>query len=205
LKIVHKRIEEGKIAIRNERRDALERLKAQEKNKEISQDEHNSSNQLQKLTDSYTVNMNKSAKIKKKRSWLSSRQTLRFTERARMNLTAENILPLPVHIAIVPDGTGDGRERGLPRLSGHREGVLNMMRMIQYISNTHQILSLLQFFALRIGTARTDTRLVKLCRTFLMSSSIKSRENIRIRHIGRLNGLPSVCKSDSTRSNFNSQ
>jgi ribosome recycling factor len=67
LKIVHKRIEEGKIAIRNERRDALERLKAQEKNKEISQDEHKQfQNQLQKLTDSYTVNMEQIGKDKEK-------------------------------------------------------------------------------------------------------------------------------------------
>ena len=67
LKIVRRRIEEGKIAIRNERRDALERLKTQEKNKEISQDEHKLfQNQLQKLTDSYTVNMEQLGKDKEK-------------------------------------------------------------------------------------------------------------------------------------------
>jgi ribosome recycling factor len=65
LKIVHRRIEEGKIAIRNERRDALERLKTQEKEKEISQDEHKLlQNQLQKITDAYTVNMEKIGKDK---------------------------------------------------------------------------------------------------------------------------------------------
>ena len=67
LKIVHRRIEEGKIAIRNERRDALERLKTQEKDKEISQDEHKLlQNQLQKITDAYTVNMEKIGKDKEK-------------------------------------------------------------------------------------------------------------------------------------------
>jgi ribosome recycling factor len=67
LKIVRRRIEEGKIAIRNERRDALERLKTQEKNKEISQDEHKQfQNQLQKLTDYYTVNMEQIGKDKEK-------------------------------------------------------------------------------------------------------------------------------------------
>ena len=67
LKIVHRRIEEGKIAIRNERRDALERLKTQEKNKEISQDEHKLfQSQLQKLTDNYTVNMEQLGKDKEK-------------------------------------------------------------------------------------------------------------------------------------------
>ena len=67
LKIVHRRIEEGKIALRNVRRDALEELKNQEKNKEISQDEHKLlQNQLQKLTDTYTVNMEQHGKNKEK-------------------------------------------------------------------------------------------------------------------------------------------
>jgi ribosome recycling factor len=67
LKIVHTRIEEGKIAVRNVRRDAQEELKKQEKNKEISQDEHKLfQNQLQKITDSYTVNMEQLGKDKEK-------------------------------------------------------------------------------------------------------------------------------------------
>jgi ribosome recycling factor len=67
LKIVHRRIEEGKVAIRNERRDALEKLKAQEKEKEISQDEHKLlQSQLQKITDAYTVNMENIGKDKEK-------------------------------------------------------------------------------------------------------------------------------------------
>ena len=67
LKIVHHRIEEGKIALRNVRRDAQEELKTQEKNKEISQDEHKLlQNQLQKLTDIYTVNMEQHGKDKEK-------------------------------------------------------------------------------------------------------------------------------------------
>jgi ribosome recycling factor len=67
LKIVHSRIEEGKIAIRNVRRDAQEELKKQEKNKEISQDEHKAfQNQLQKITDAYTLNMEQLGKDKEK-------------------------------------------------------------------------------------------------------------------------------------------
>ena len=67
LKIVHRRIEDGKIALRNVRRDAQEDLKTQEKNKEISQDEHKLlQNQLQKLTDTFTVNMEQLGKDKEK-------------------------------------------------------------------------------------------------------------------------------------------
>ena len=67
LKIVHRRIEEGKIALRNVRRDAQEDLKTQEKDKEISQDEHKQyQNQLQKITDAYTVHMEQLGKDKEK-------------------------------------------------------------------------------------------------------------------------------------------
>jgi ribosome recycling factor len=67
LKIVHRRIEEGKIALRNIRRDAQEELKSQEKDREISQDEHKLlQNQLQKITDLYTVNMEQLGKDKEK-------------------------------------------------------------------------------------------------------------------------------------------
>lgn len=65
IKVVHKRVEEGKIAIRNIRRDALEDLKKLEKDKEISQDDHKrASDQLQKLTDSFIVNMEQLGKDK---------------------------------------------------------------------------------------------------------------------------------------------
>ena len=54
IKAVKKRVEEGKIAIRNLRRDAMEDLKGLEKNKEMSQDElKRALDQLQKLTDSF--------------------------------------------------------------------------------------------------------------------------------------------------------
>jgi ribosome recycling factor len=67
LKVVKRRIEDGKIALRNVRRDALEELKTQEKDKEISQDElKHLQNQLQKLTDAFTVRIEQAGKDKKK-------------------------------------------------------------------------------------------------------------------------------------------
>ena len=54
IKVVHRRIEERRIAIRNLRREAIDELKELEKNKDISQDEHKRTlSQLQKLTDSF--------------------------------------------------------------------------------------------------------------------------------------------------------
>ncbi len=51
---VRKRVEEGKIAIRNLRREAMEEMRGLEKNKDMSQDElKRALDQLQKLTDSF--------------------------------------------------------------------------------------------------------------------------------------------------------
>jgi ribosome recycling factor len=65
LKVVRRRIEEAKIAVRNIRRDALEELKTQKKNKDLSQDELKQlQNQLQKVTDAYMVRVEQAGKDK---------------------------------------------------------------------------------------------------------------------------------------------
>ena len=52
IKLVHKRVEERRVSIRNLRREAMDELKELEKNKEISQDEQKRAlEQLQKITD----------------------------------------------------------------------------------------------------------------------------------------------------------
>jgi len=57
IKVVRKRVEEGRIAIRNLRREAMDEMKQMEKDKDISQDEHKRSlDQLQKLTNSLIAN-----------------------------------------------------------------------------------------------------------------------------------------------------
>ena len=54
VRMVRKRVEEKRIAIRNLRREAMEELKGVEKDKDISQDEQKrAQTQLQKLTDSF--------------------------------------------------------------------------------------------------------------------------------------------------------
>jgi len=54
IKLVHKKVEEGHVAVRNCRRDALESLEAMERDKAISEDEFKRAKErLQKLTDAY--------------------------------------------------------------------------------------------------------------------------------------------------------
>jgi len=55
-KLAAKYAEEGRVAIRNIRRDALDTIRKQEKNSEISEDEgRDLQDQLQKLTNKYTT------------------------------------------------------------------------------------------------------------------------------------------------------
>lgn len=54
VKLVHKRTEESKVAIRNVRRDSMDSLRKMRKNKEISEDEEDVAEEdLQKLTDRF--------------------------------------------------------------------------------------------------------------------------------------------------------
>jgi ribosome recycling factor len=54
VKLAHKYAEQGKVAVRNVRRDGMEALKKAEKDHKISEDEHRKhGEELQKLTDSH--------------------------------------------------------------------------------------------------------------------------------------------------------
>lgn len=56
VKMVRRRVEEGRVALRNIRRDALEEFRKMEKEKQISVDENKrAQDQLQKLTNAFTA------------------------------------------------------------------------------------------------------------------------------------------------------
>ena len=60
VKLVHKKVDEAKVAVRNCRRDGDHRLKEQEKSKEISADDlKRGADRMQKLTDRFIGEMDK--------------------------------------------------------------------------------------------------------------------------------------------------
>lgn len=64
-RVVHRKVEEGRIAIRNLRREAMDEMKKLEKDKDISQDEHKRAlDQLQKLTDSFIASAEEAGRNK---------------------------------------------------------------------------------------------------------------------------------------------
>ncbi len=65
VKVVRRRTEEGRVALRNIRRDALEELRELERKKEISQDEQKRAQErLQQLTDSFMAEVEQAARDK---------------------------------------------------------------------------------------------------------------------------------------------
>ena len=65
VKMLHKKLDEHKVAVRNIRRDAQDKLQDREKKKEISEDElKRSKDRMQKLTDRYIDEMDKVGKTK---------------------------------------------------------------------------------------------------------------------------------------------
>ena len=62
---VRKRVEDARVAVRNVRRDVQDKIRAREKNKEMSQDDsHRLQDQLQKLTDSNIAQVDKTGEAK---------------------------------------------------------------------------------------------------------------------------------------------
>lgn len=67
VKLLGRSAEEARVAMRNERRDAMEKLKKSEKAKEISEDDHKRlDDSIQKLTDSFIKHVNEALVQKEK-------------------------------------------------------------------------------------------------------------------------------------------
>ena len=110
-------------------------------------------------------------------------------------------LPIPAepgaqvrHVAIIMDGNGRwAKERGLPRVAGHREGVAAARRAIETareLGLTH--LTLYSFSTENWRRPETEVRsLMELMKQFIESDLDKMvRENVRVRIIGDKETLP---------------
>jgi ribosome recycling factor len=67
VKVVHKKVEDARVAVRNVRRDALEQLRKLQHDKQVSDDEERrAQDQLQKVTDKYIAEVDKHGQAKEK-------------------------------------------------------------------------------------------------------------------------------------------
>lgn len=67
VKVVHKKVEDARVAVRNVRRDSLDHLRKAQHDKEISEDEERRAHdQVQKITDKYIAEVDKHGQAKEK-------------------------------------------------------------------------------------------------------------------------------------------
>jgi undecaprenyl diphosphate synthase len=107
---------------------------------------------------------------------------------------------IPRHVAFILDGNGRWAEkRGLPRLEGHRAGVKNIRRIIRYLNQYGVGYVTLYAFSTE-NWSRPEDEVNGIFKLLVQVVGREARElhknGVRIRHIGRLEGLPkSVQKS----------
>ena len=101
---------------------------------------------------------------------------------------------LPQHVAIIMDGNGRwAKQRGLPRLEGHRAGAKNLRHVVEvFAEHNIEYLTLFAFSTENWGRPRSEVR--SLLRIFkeMIDSEVKllHEKGIRLYHLGRLHRLP---------------
>ena len=102
---------------------------------------------------------------------------------------------IPRHIAIIMDGNGRwARERGLPRLAGHRAGTENIRRIIEgCVELGVEVLTLYAFSTENWRRPADEVRgLMGILGEVIERETARLHENgVQLRHIGSLDGLPS--------------
>ena len=109
-------------------------------------------------------------------------------------------IALPRHIAFIMDGNGRwAQARGLPRLEGHRVGIEAIRRLASYA--TELAIPYITLYAFSTENWKRPAEEVRGLFK-LMAQSIKKesrelhRNNVRIRHLGRVQGLDKPIVND---------
>jgi len=107
---------------------------------------------------------------------------------------ASALLPVPAHVAIIMDGNGRwARQRGLPRLEGHRRGVESVRAVLDAARALGVRCLTLYAFSVENWRRPEDEvgGLMNLLETFLGREKPNLVKNgVRLRAIGRIDALP---------------
>ncbi len=107
--------------------------------------------------------------------------------------TAEKIVRLPNHVAIIMDGNGRwAQQRGLPRLEGHRAGVESLRSVIECLSE-YQI-KYVTIYGLSTENLKRPEKeiagLLHLLEEVIDEETVElHKRGVRLRHLGRLDRL----------------
>lgn len=106
----------------------------------------------------------------------------------------KKISPLPNHIAFIMDGNGRWAEQhGLPRLEGHRMGIESARSVIECLGEYHiGYVTLYSFSTENWQRPEDEVRgLLKILKESIDKETAEfHKRGVRIRHLGRLEGLP---------------
>jgi len=106
----------------------------------------------------------------------------------------ESKIAIPRHVAFILDGNGRWAEkRGLPRLEGHRAGIINIRRVLSRL-NKHgvEFVTLFTFSTENWNRPAGEVNdIFNLLEEMVESETRKlHKKGVKILHIGRLQGLP---------------
>lgn len=100
----------------------------------------------------------------------------------------------PKHVAIIMDGNGRwALSRDLPRIEGHRQGVMALQRLLEFLPQTGvEYLTVYAFSSENWSRPKEETQfLMYLLESYLEKNLNKLLENnTRLHAIGDINGLP---------------
>ena len=100
---------------------------------------------------------------------------------------------IPTHVAIIMDGNGRwAKQRGLPRLAGHRAGTENLRRILRAsVEFGIKILTIYAFSTENWGRPETEVRgLLRILEDVIDRELAELHaEGVRLRHLGELTGI----------------
>lgn len=112
-----------------------------------------------------------------------------------MSSDQENGPRVPTHIAIIMDGNGRwAKQRGMPRLAGHRAGTENIRRIVtECVAQGVKYLTIYAFSTENWSRpSREVDGLMRILSEFVdRETDNLDREGVQIRHLGRLEGVSS--------------
>ena len=101
---------------------------------------------------------------------------------------------IPAHIAIIMDGNGRwAKQRSLPRIAGHREGIKSVREIVQVCGEIGvEALTLYTFSSENWKRPRTEVSALMslLLATINREVNDLNRNNVKLKVIGRINDLP---------------
>jgi undecaprenyl diphosphate synthase len=106
------------------------------------------------------------------------------------------ITPIPTHVAIIMDGNGRwARQRGLPRLAGHKAGTDNVQRVVECF-DSHGVKYLTLFAFSTENWRRPNEEINGLFRILAemidRETGALHKKNAKLRHLGRIDSLDKV-------------